>query len=330
MKEKNVKASLMYELNNLHHVVVQAATVSDGQVYALQLLHKQTDTIVYQGVPRGGDVNYIESMPALYLKGVDAGGKAGGHTQTWVPSGKPGYWFVGTKPKKNGHYWDTQIARVSLPASGTATYTSNTQMPRLSYLNRAGSGFDDSVVYPGKEMQRSEAAVSPDLSRLLIATIGLDHSGHFALYDLNEVNQKLDEAQAEAKDVNVQNLHCLGAFVIPDFNSKYIPSIQGYDIDQDNNVYISCQPGPTQGFLGAKEGKPREIVKIPWGSTNPDEWEVANLDHDHSVNALGFVTEFESIQVVDPNTFYLTVAYHSRESMTTLMNRIYKIEGFNN
>lgn len=329
MIEKNVKLSLMYELENLHHVVVQATSVDDENVYALQLLHKQTDTIVYRSSADHKHVFFDEDAPVLYLNGVDKGGKAGGHTQTWVYAGKPGYYFVGVKPKKHGSiYWDSQIARVQVPESGTATYDSNTEMTRLSYLNRAGINFGDgSVAYAGKDLERLEAAVTPDLTKFLIASIDLNHVGHFALYDLNEVNEALDAAGTD--DVNIQDLKCLGAFMVPDFNTSLLKSIQGYAIDNDNNVYVSSQPGPTADFLGlAKQGKPREIVKIPWGETDPNNWEVADLDEDDTVNSLGYVTEFESVQVAGPNELYLTVAYHRKSDMTTLKNRIYKVEWF--
>lgn len=333
MIEKNVKLSLLYELENLHHVVVQAADVGSKYVYALQLLHKQNDIIVYRTEPEGKHAAFDENDPILYLNGPASGGTAGGHTQTWVYSGEKDRWLVGTKPKKKGNslYWTTQIARVNL-ANGHQTINSNTDMPRLSYLNRAGSGYNnDATVYPGSNLERVEAAVSPDYSKLLIASISYDHVGYFALYDMKEVNQALDAAEANADDVNIQNLHCLGAFSIPNFNSELIPSIQGYDIDEKNNVYISCQPGPSTNILGMpKQGKPRQIVKIPWGSTNLNEWEVANLNHCLEIDALGYATEFESVHVKDSENIYLTIAYHSKtDGLTTLMNRIYKINGFN-
>lgn len=329
MINKKVSLSLMYELENLHHVVVQATSVDENNVYALQLLHKQTDTIIYRASAAHKHVLFDEYNPVVYLNGVDKGCKAGGHTQTWVYAGKPGYYFVGVKPKKHGSiYWDTQIARVKLPMSGTATYDNNTEMTRLSYLNRAGSGFgDNSVAYPGKDLERLEATVSPDNTKFLIASIDLNHVGHFALYDLNEVNDALD--QAGTADVNIQNLKCLAAFNIPNFNTNPLKSIQGYGIDNQNNIYVSSQPGPTAGFLGrAKQGAPREIVKIPWGEANSENWEVAVLDDDRTVDSMGYVTEFEAIQVVSENELYLTVAYHEKSDRTTLKNRIYRVIGF--
>ena len=48
------------------------------------------------------------------------------------------------------------------------------------------------------------------------------------------------------------------------------------------------------------------------------------------LDSLGYVTEFESVQVLDANNIYLTVAYHRKSDLTTLKNRVYKVEGFGN
>lgn len=332
MIEKQVSVHLLYQLNNLHHVVVQQAHVTQDHIYALQLLHKQTETIIYRSERDGRQVDFVEDQPLFYLHGVKANGKAGGHTQTWEPAGKRGFWFVGTKPKRYGHnYWTTQIARLHEPADVTLTFMQNTELPRLSYLNRAGSGFDNnSVVYPGKEMERLEAAVTPDHKRLMIASIGFDHRGHFALYDLSDINQALDQVEDAPTDINIEQFKCLGAFMIPHFNTDPLTSVQGYELDNQNNIYVSSQSGPTTNWLGmAKQGRPREIVKIPWGCPDPQKWEVAQLDKEHHLNVFGYVTEFEGMQVLSPNKIYLTVAYHRKDnSLTTLGNRIYEIDGF--
>nr|MDK6825014.1 helveticin J family class III bacteriocin [Lactobacillus gasseri] len=174
-----------------------------------------------------------------------------------------------------------------------------------------------------------EAAVSPNRQYFLIASIDINHTGHFAVYNLDEVNKKLDEAEEKTEDINIQNLNCLGAFNVPHFNDQKIISIQGYGIDDNKNIYISSQPSPYTTFLGfPKQGKPREIVKIPWGISDPSKWSVVNLDNSLKLDALNFCTEFEGIQVTG-DCLYLTVAYHQRNSdLTTLMNRIYQVEKF--
>ncbi|GBG05488.1 class III bacteriocin [Lactobacillus rodentium] len=321
MIQRNAQIKLKYDLNNLHHVVVQASAVSPEQVYALQLLHQQTDTVVYRHPAFGQEVDFEDEEPVLYLKGNNQN-LAGSHTQTWIYSGRENRYFVGVKPKKFGHtLWATQIARVNLGEAGEQIFNSNTQLPRLSYLNRAGKR------YPGKNLVRVEAAISPDFQTFLIASIDKDHTGHFALYNLAEINKVLDGIEDNPKDINIENLTCLDSFTIPNFNSKYIASIQGYGIDNEKNIYISSQPSPKQNWLGfAIQSSPREIVKIPWGSKIADNWEVINLDKEKLLNMRGFVTEFEGIQVIDQNHAYLTVAYHKKYGATTLYNKIFEIK----
>lgn len=329
MKEHSVEVALQYELENLHHVVVQASNVMENNITALQLLNGQTDVVVFQTSAKDTNAFFFEDYPVLYLDGVKQDGKAGGHTQTWIDAGRKDYYFVGVKPKKYGsHYWDTQIARVKVEPNIHNRFHNNTEMTRLSFLNRAGYGYrNNEVVYPGKNLVRLEAAVSPDKHRFLIASIDKDHNGHFALYDLNEINAKLD--QSGTNDLNIQDVHCLEAFIIPNFNSEILHSVQGYALDNDDNIYVSSQPGPHANLFGfAKQGKPRLIVKIPWGIIDPNKWDVANLNQKKEFNLFGYVTEFEGIQVVNANLLYLTVAYHSIGDLKTHKNRIYRIEGF--
>lgn len=323
MIPKKLNLNLKYNLNDYYHVVIQKSYVRDLYIYALQLRHKQTDIVVTRTLHNIGRNVECKKSPQLLLTD-----KAGGHTQTWEYAGN-GYWLVGTKPQYNGHYWDIQIARVKFPMFGTKKYTSNTQIPRLSHLNQAGSGYgDDTVAYNGKYLKRVEATVSPDYQRLLIATIDTNNNGHFALYDLNEVNTKLDEIGHG--NVRIDDLKCLGAFRINNFvnddSTQGFPSVQGYGLDEKNNVYVSCQPSPTSNGVGA----PRELIKIPWGNTNSDQWQCANLDNASILNMPGFYSEFEGIQVMDANKLYLTVSYHDSNAsdLETDAHRIYEVTGF--
>lgn len=45
---KETQIRLVNKLENIHHVVVQASAIDGNNVFALQLLHKQSDVIVYQ------------------------------------------------------------------------------------------------------------------------------------------------------------------------------------------------------------------------------------------------------------------------------------------
>ena len=142
----NANIEKMYELNGLHEVVVQKGNVGKTYNYALQLLKQGTDAVVYRArhgrdFVKGKGKN--SNVERLYLDGIHSvpANKtlqaAGGHTQTWEYSGRSGQWFVGTKNKNK---WASQIARVDIRYKSYAS--SNTEFPRLAYLNRAGNPED--------------------------------------------------------------------------------------------------------------------------------------------------------------------------------------------
>ena len=167
--ESNV--SLQYNLNDyddgdddLYHVVVQKGNVGSSYVYALQLLHSQHNIYVFRGSRQKND-NFDKLNPVLRLIGQD-GYTAGGHTQTWEYANQSGDWFVGTKPMPNQDNCTKQIARVHIPDGQKIYY--NTNLQRLSYLNRAGESYG--IGYSGDDMARVEAAVSPDYQYFMIAS----------------------------------------------------------------------------------------------------------------------------------------------------------------
>ncbi|WEV44202.1 helveticin J family class III bacteriocin [Lactobacillus sp. ESL0684] len=336
MQEKFPNVSLLKDLSGAYKVVIQNGNVTQNNIYALQLRNSQTDTYVICGSRATGIFN---KTPALILHGDKTKGyNAGGHTQTWEYANKPESWFVGTKP--NNANWNTQIARVKFPSSGTTHIYYNTDMPRLSYLNRAGKEFG--INYLGKNMKRVEAAVSPNYVYMLIASVDTTGTGYFSIYNLAEVNNFLDKAANNPKpipDVPIMDLSCQSAFKIDNFvnilgNLQHDPkggSIQGYDIDDNLNIYISSEKSPKQGNL---KQLPRKIVKIPWGITDTAQWEFADLDSEN-MDILGYISEFESIQVIDANTLYLTVSYHKKakdfetgKRLRTTKQRIYQIDWY--
>ena len=171
----------------------------------------------------------------------------------------------------------------------------------------------------------------------MIAAIWDDDSGHFALYDLNEVNQKLDENGTT--NTPITDLHCLSAFHIDNFDHpsvapseeapQMIDSVQGYAIDDDKNIYISNQLSPKINHeTGEVTTWSRKIVKFPWGETNSDNWQVAMVD---GIDLPDRYSEMESIHVNAANDIYLTVAYHQKYikggeyKLRTLENQIFHI-----
>lgn len=319
----NVNVSLQYNLNDyddgdddLYHVVVQKGNVGSSYVYALQLLHSQHNIYVFRG-SRQKNVNFDKSNPVLRLIGQD-GYTAGGHTQTWEYANQSGDWFVGTKPMPNQDNWTKQIARVHIPDGQKIYY--NTNLQRLSYLNRAGESYG--IGYSGDDMARVEAAVSPDYQYFMIASGDVYHNGYFSLYYLSDINSALNAAGTNP--IDIRGIHCVRAFEIPGIAGANgsVGSLQGFDVsDGGNYIYISSQ------FAGDSD---RKIVKIPWGNANPDSWETVDLNPQTILDANGYYTELEGIQLINDNDLYLTVAYHRDSDGLTAMNRIYRVNWTSN
>ena len=311
------KTTLAYKLinNTNEQRVVQKGNVTANNCYSLLLFKGKT--FVYKN-------NIKQTSTAnLNSKVLTLTGTAAGHTQTFEYANQSGAWFIGTKGKKqseDSYAWDTQIARVQIPAS--QSYSSNTSLPRLSYLNRAGIGkkidqngnFRDT--FTGNDLLRSEAAVSPgpNYDRFLLATVDTAGNGYFFLYRLADINNALNKAGTA--DVNIATIPCLGYFAIPKITDELegIGSIQGYDLDDQNNIYISSQ----------RSGKDeRHLYKIPWGASNKANWTDVPLNG--TIDVAGHYTELEGVQVLSENDLYLTVAYHRNTDKVATQSRVFKV-----
>ncbi|MDF7639975.1 helveticin J family class III bacteriocin [Lactobacillus sp. ESL0791] len=284
------KISLLTEISGGYDVVIQASNIANNNIYALQLRSDQQDTYVIKGSKTSGKMN---KMPRLVLSGTD-NDTAGGITQTLKYTGNNS-WFIGTNQSANGY--DIEIAQVCFPVSGRVAYHSHKELPRLSYLNRAGQEFG--LAYNDKNIKHVEAAVSPDYQELLIASVDKSGNGYFSIYDMNEVSSVLDEVNVPGtveKDVMITELSC-----------KYAPN----------------SPMDTR--------EKRNVIEIPWNypmnswPSNPDSWKKANFS-EASIDISGYISEFKSIQVTDYN-MYLTVSYHNKlTNLKADKHRIYKIE----
>lgn len=332
-RQKKVRISLQSNLDDwdgvtgprdrdLRQVVVQKTYVDQECTYALQ--HVAGDTFVYCG-PSGKNVLFDKAQPILSLTG-----SAAGHTQTFEYAGRPKQWFIGTKPNdinSNWSSWSKQIARVTIPRF--AEITNHAAMsPCLSNLNHAGGSFGVSCA--DDQLARVEAAVSPDYQYFLIAYGDNQYNGYFALYYLDEINAALDCAAAENTNVDIADVQCVAAFMIPNLSGSkgQIGSLQGFGISNDQDklvIYVSSQPA------GDITGLDRKIVKVPWGEMNPANWELVDLTKAAALEITGYYTEIEGIQVVGHNEVYLTVAYHQSFCLAhplkhpTKINKVYKI-----
>lgn len=322
----NVRILSQFDMDTGYQAVVQKGNVGSKYVYGLQL--RKGATTILRGY-RGSKIN----NPILELSG-----QAGGHTQTWEFAGdrkdingeeRAGQWFIGVKPSKiegSKIIWAKQIARVDL-RNQMGPHYSNTDFPRLSYLNRAGSN-----PFAGNKMTHAEAAVSPDYTKFLIATVENNCIGHFTIYNLDTINEKLDE-KGNSEDVNLETVKYEDSFIIDnlydDDNNSIVNSIQGYDLDNDGNIYISSQKAPD--FDGSYYAHHKQTVKIPYyarSKESEDQWRAVNLSEFGGLDIPGKHSEVESIQIIGENHCYLTVAYHSKnkagENKTTL-NEIYEL-----
>ncbi|BDR59857.1 helveticin J family class III bacteriocin [Lactobacillus xylocopicola] len=343
---KNLNISLKANLKTggatgVYQNVVQKGHVGSGYIYAMQL-HKDTDKNELNSVLRATPTS-TPSTPITYGNAIlNMKSLAGGHSQTWEYAGKKGQWFIGTKgvnTANDGYNWATQIARVTIPPDTTTHYT-NTDFPRLSHLSSAGN--------QEIELRRAEAAVSPNYTYFLIATIDLDGNGYFSLYYLDDVNNALTGKSAYSI-ANLTPVSDFPPFKISNMTQNVsktikpgevkIGSIQGYDIDEtvdkynnkQVNIYISSEYSPDKGGQSEK----RHIYKIPWGATDKSDWTDIDLSRDASVDYNGYPTEFESVQVIGENHLYLTVAYHGYynkvkngkkvKTWGTIANRIYEV-----
>lgn len=310
----NPSVSPAYYLNDapdgdddLWHVVVQKGNVGSKYVYALQLRDHGQNIYVSRGL-RQTYVKFNKNNPQVLMYGNNKY-TAGGHTQTWEYANQSGDWFVGTK-KMESNGWTKQIARVHIPA---VNIKYNTDVPRLSYLNCAGG-----MSYSKDKMKRVEAAVSSNYKYFMIASGDTDGNGYFSLYYLNDINSRLNSAGLTP--VDIRQVPCITSFEIPHIErNTVVGSLQGFDIDDSgNNIYISSQ--------GAGDTANRKIVKIPWKSTDTNNWTYVNLQY-APIDIVNHYTEFEGIQLISNNDLYLTVAYHNvtKANDETDINRIYRV-----
>lgn len=309
---------------DLRQVVVQKTYVGQNHAYALQQVGGAS--FVYRG-RKGRNVSFKKSWPTLRIAQ-----KVAGHTQTFENAGRKKQWFVGVKPNDKNQQqgwssWSSQIARLKLPRF--RSLTNLRRVPCLTNLNHAGNKFGISCA--SNQFARVELAVSTDQQDALIAYGDNDHNGYFALYQLNELNAALDQAKAPNKAVDITQLNCLDAFMIPNLSGSrgQVGSLQGFALNhcfdqsgkEQNDLYISSQPASD------KVGHDRKIVKIPWREPNPLNWELVDLTEQPALEIPGYYTEFEGLQLIGNNEVYLTVAYHQQflAKNPTKINKLYRV-----
>lgn len=187
-------------------------------------------------------------------------------------------------------------------------------------------------------MYRVEAAVSLDHEYFMIITGDNNNNGYFSIYPLSTINSALNSHGTTAVDIRNYSDECCGGFKLSDLSgiNGSVGSLQGFDFSFNGStgyIYISSQYSPNSG----DGGQSRKIVKIPWGDTNPDDWEEVNLrQNPGTIDAVNpqnvpYRTELEGLQLMGDNDVYLTVAYHDpSQDDLTVMNRIYRVNWSSN
>ena len=307
-----VRIEASFDLNTGYRAVVQKGNVGTKYIYALQLRKSQHETYVLRGNRKK------VAKPILILTN-----QAAGHTQTWEYAGRAGQWFIGTKPGKGN--WAKQIARVDLGVV-SKNHKSNTDFPRLAYLNRAGK-----TLFVGDLMTHAEVAVSPDYRQLLLLTLENKQIAHFTIFDLKKINAELDTIGSDF--ISLEDFPYLESFTISNFNGigeeAVVNSIQGIDLDNEGNIYLSSQRAP-QLSDGKWKLHHKQIIKIPHDARSESlesNWQAVNLSKISKLDLAGKHSELEGIQIIGEDHCYLTVAYHEEVdgSNKTVLNKIYKL-----
>lgn len=348
-RHKNLRPRLLYRIKGLRPNVVQKHYQDGKYMYALQVSFNNVFVDRARIPRRGHTIKFKKRTPELEIRG-------GGHTQTWEKAGND-RWFVGVTPKHSPHsrfYWTTEIGRVKF---GNSTYQ-NSQIPRLTDINAAS----DDPNYSSSQVKRVEAAASPNRKYLLIYSLQRPDRSHlatmhFGLYNMDLINQKLDAVEnSDNPVVSLKDIEPLAAFHLKDVYGQapgaIIRSLQGLEIDNHQNIYISSQSPcsrttkkirvkvkPARRRKGKKKARPkykhfievhnhsaypRELIRIANGSTNPHNWVYAKVNYPAWKK---WATELEGIQIRGHNV-YLSVACHDLKALTPVRNYIFKAAKF--
>lgn len=314
-RKQNLTSTQVYDLKKgLLKRVIQKPYLKGNEIYALQLY--KHDIVVKRAKLNSKTPVFSDNKHSFYI--VD-----GRHTQTWDYAGN-GYWFIGTAGKKDPYsryIWDRQIARVKYQEKKTTP----AKFVRLTDINKAS----DDPNYTSGQVQRVEATVSPNGKYFLIGSISSKptrheaQTVHFAIYDLSQINRLFNQAEREHKtEISLSKIKPLSAFHDDHGFGNYadLQSFQGMAVDNDRNIYITVENPP----IGNKTVLPRQIVRIPWGDTNSDDWTYGNLDHKDWAT---WNTEVESLQIIGKDIYY-DMAFHDPKTGTTEDNRLYRVKGF--
>lgn len=295
--------------------VAQKTYVGPSNVYAVLYFGINNTTVICRA-PKpnyGNKVEFNHGEDKMVLEHF-------GHSQTmeFFERDDGTYFWIGTKADADSDEgWSTQLARVKYQSG--AKYTSNTQVQRISTLMRATPS--GSVIGNGS-LERFDAAKS-DNGKLLIVTQDTNELSQMTIYDNDAVNDKMDnlsdngylpaakltDCLAYSKEYSGYALHLQNNVVPHD-------SIQGFELNNANAVYITC----------GDMGRTPSVTKLNWRGSH----RTLELTNKYWGN---IPLETESVQIKGAD-LYITIAYHytkeevkgKSKNQPVKANRIYKFD----
>ncbi|WEV39606.1 helveticin J family class III bacteriocin [Lactobacillus sp. ESL0681] len=333
IKHGNDGLHLKYKLTGLPYKnVVQNFFIGSKYVYALQL-HSSNggygkDAYISR-TKKPAESSTYQTVDFTGAKVVHMRNFGHGQTLDFFKDGVNSYLLIATEadqtstyPSKNNpnkfvkKYWDLQLARLNFNNPGTIN--TNTSVVRLAHIDKA-VGMTGGLKRVGGAISKGN-----NYSELLVGAVDKQNNGYFARYDMDLINQQMDERSKTYLETipqissNLQPIPGLGSTALPQ------ASIQGFELDNYGNIYVSS--GTETPYYATPESSPSVTRFRPNNSCrslvlNNSKWsEWCTGTH---------AIETEGIQLTsDLQTMFIGISYHKNwtdpDLDATKENRIYE------
>ena len=226
------------------------------------------------------------------------------------------YFWVGCKPNTEQGGLTLQVGRIQYRPGTTVTdYTKITRLASLSYANTSGTSFGT--------INRVDAGLSSDKTKLLIAARNTDGDIQYSIYDAETLNTLLDAKENQAsKYVSFYNNTtllnaCLFSCVQTAGNTA-LPnrSCQGVDLTNADSVYIS-------GGIGSSDSSSDYHPQIGKLIKNNGAYSYSTLATVTNPN-FGPSSEIEGVHIMGDELYFAIMAHGSNKRGNT--QYIYSID----
>ena len=259
-----VSAALKYTIKGLTtDTAVQNACIVGNELYIIQLDSKLEPTL---DNPTGNNPNARVSRCLINetLKTATVTDYMTinnlGHSQTleYIGTSATGAARFIVACKANTSYdnkWALQVGRLTYDANQTISYTELPRLAAIAYANKDNTQYGTA--------KRVDAAVSDDLTKLLIWMQNTSNNIQYSFYNLNTINSLFDQLENETtKYVNCYSSQVTAAFLGSCqqlYANAFLPNDSFQGIEVDNNLTLKIS--------GGKEGDTPKIAYIT-GSIN--------------------------------------------------------------